>query len=154
MKTFLIICALLFSVNMVFPGTINAAKRKGAFFCTATDVAPEKPTAFSALFKQINFFAQYLILAVYLYCAVRLLERLTFAFFGPFIPWGDFYKVFLIFIVTLFVSIVLKIYAGGKLSKKQMYIDVRRPGIAFEKCDRSARGAVFIPARYVRKTKN
>ncbi|MBN1783879.1 MAG: hypothetical protein JW812_02845 [Alphaproteobacteria bacterium] len=154
MKYILILGAILFSTNVFLPVSAEGAKAERTFFCTTTDDSGAEPTAFKAIFKQISFFAEYVKIAIYIYCVVMGLKLLTFAAFGPFIQWNKIYPLFLIFIVTLFVSTVLKIYAGEDDSMVQTYIDIRRPGILFKECDRSARGSLFIPARFVRKTTN
>ncbi len=147
MKYILAILAILFFTQPVIAS-------KGMFFCGQSRTVSKAPTSsMQKIFKTVNKFFYLVRIAIFIFCMGWLILLLVKAEFEPATPWKKFLHLFVVIVITLFLTIIIKVFAGEKLSSEDTYIDVRRPGITFSKCDRNSSGSTFVPARYIRKKK-
>lgn len=154
MRLFFILFGLISFSNPIFSAPYQPT---GAYFCSGHTIGKSvQKDASAVLIGQVYSFFKLAKTAIYIFCLAWGIFELTKSIFGSAreIRWKQFMTIFVVFIITLFTSILLRIFSGEKVvSSSYSYYDVRRPGLSLEKCSRSDRGATFIPLRYVREKK-
>ncbi|MHA1540967.1 MAG: hypothetical protein ACTSXL_04900 [Alphaproteobacteria bacterium] len=149
MKRLLLIFSIFLGIGSY---TAPAVASKGMFLCvkdTSTKIRNKTEKMFQTVDKVFYLFR----IIAGLFCGGWFILLLTKSEYQPATPWKKFYQLFFVVLAIIFLSIVIKVFSGKKLISSTTYIDVRRNGIAFAKCDKESKGAIFVPARYVRKLK-
>lgn len=154
MRFMFILFGLLFFSQ---PSFSAPSQPTGGYFCSNSTIGKSiKKDASTVLIGQVYSFFKVAKIAIYIFCLAWGIFELTKSIFGSSkeIRWKQFMTIFMVFIITLFSSILLRIFSGEKVvSASYSYYDVRRPGVSLDRCSRSDRGATFIPFRYIREKK-
>ncbi len=144
---------LIFSIFLGVGGYVAPViASKGIFLCVKNTNAKVLNKT-EKMFQTIDKVFYLLRMGMGIFCGGWFILLLIKSEFQPVTPWKQFYHLFFVVIITIFLSIVVKVFSGKKVISSSTYIDVRRNGISFAKCDKESKRAVFVPARYIRKLK-
>ena len=149
---FALFALVFFSISpTIFASSQKTTKVKGLYLCSADTASfEESDDGFGDVREVIRIIRDLIFLGCLIYGAFNLFKM----FFVGIVPWKELHQTFLVFLVTLFVSIVIKVFLGGaETSETTLYKDSRRSGQLFERCHRQDKGARFVPAQNITKVK-